>query len=89
MTNKEASLALVRNSAESFEGSGMLHTSAITRLAALSLSASAVTDAMQVLGGYGYMEDYGMEKRLRDVTVLKSMAGTPQYLKRFIFESGP
>ena len=87
MTNKEASLALVRNCAENFGGPGLLHTSAITRLAALSLSASAVTDALQVLGGYGYMEDYGMEKRLRDVTVLKSVAGTTQYLKRFIFES--
>ncbi len=35
----------------------------------------AITDCLQVFGGYGYMEDYGMEKRLRDGQTLKSMAG--------------
>jgi len=34
--------------------------------AALRLAA----DAVQVLGGYGYMRDYGMEKRLRDAETL-------------------
>ncbi len=51
---------------------------------AMELLSEAVTDALQTLGGYGYMEDYGMEKRLRDITVLKSMAGNPLYLKRLI-----
>jgi alkylation response protein AidB-like acyl-CoA dehydrogenase len=87
MTNMETASTLVRVGVERFGGPGMLYSCAVTRLAALSLSAAAVTDAMQVFGGYGYMEDYGMEKRLRDVTVLKSVAGTLQYLKRFIFES--
>ncbi len=51
---------------------------------AMELLSGAVTDALQTLGGYGYMEDYGMEKRLRDIAVLKSMAGAPLYLKRLI-----
>jgi alkylation response protein AidB-like acyl-CoA dehydrogenase len=33
----------------------------------------AVTDCLQVLGGYGYMEDYRLEKRLRDAMTLKSL----------------
>ncbi|MCL4558724.1 MAG: acyl-CoA/acyl-ACP dehydrogenase [Deltaproteobacteria bacterium] len=36
----------------------------------------AITDSLQVFGGYGYMEDYGMEKRLRDGQTLKSLSGS-------------
>ena len=35
----------------------------------------AVTGSLQVLGGYGYMDDYGQSKRLRDVSALASMHG--------------
>ena len=85
--NLEVSRALVRQTAARGPDSpALLRACAIARLATLELCASSVTDALQVFGGYGYMEDYGMEKRLRDVTVLKSSAGTPNYLKQFIFE---
>ena len=57
---------------------------AMVKWQAMKLLSRAVTDSLQTFGGYGYMEDYGMEKRLRDITVLKSMAGSPLYLKRFI-----
>ena len=43
--------------------------------------AQAVTDCLQVLGGYGYMEDYRQEKRLRDALTLKSMAIKPDLLR--------
>jgi alkylation response protein AidB-like acyl-CoA dehydrogenase len=42
--------------------------------------AQAVSDCLQVLGGYGYLEDYRLEKRLRDALTLKSMAGRPNDL---------
>lgn len=32
-------------------------------------------DAIQTLGGYGYMKDYGLEKRLRDCKALTAIAG--------------
>jgi alkylation response protein AidB-like acyl-CoA dehydrogenase len=57
---------------------------AASRLAAMEHCCRATTDALQTLGGYGYMEDYGLEKRLRDVTVLKSAAGSPLYLRQLI-----
>ncbi len=42
--------------------------------------AKAVSDCLQVLGGYGYMEDYRLEKRLRDAMTLETMAITPAHL---------
>ncbi len=57
---------------------------AMCKWQSMELLSGAVTDALQTMGGYGYMEDYGMEKRLRDMAVLKSMAGSPLYLKRLI-----
>ncbi len=57
---------------------------AMLKWQAMRLLSVAVTDSLQTMGGYGYMEDYGMEKRLRDMTVLKAMAGSPLYLKRLI-----
>jgi len=32
--------------------------------------------AMQILGGYGYMRDYGIEKRLRDTKTLQNLPGS-------------
>ena len=43
--------------------------------------AQAVTDCLQVLGGYGYMEDYRLEKRLRDAMTLKALALRPDDLR--------
>ena len=63
-----------------------LKAAAMTKLTVMELCARAVTDSLQVMGGYGYMEDYGQEKRLRDITVLKSASGSPNYLKQLIFD---
>ncbi len=63
-----------------------LKKTAAVKLSVMELCSRAVTDCLQAFGGYGYMEDYGMEKRLRDVTVLKSASGSPTYLKQFIFD---
>ena len=41
----------------------------------------AVTDCLQVFGGYGYMEEYRMEKRLRDALTLKSLGPRPDDLR--------
>lgn len=65
-----------------------LKTAAMTKLTGIELCARAVTDSMQCFGGYGYMEDFRIEKRLRDITVLKSASGSPNYLKQLIFDLG-
>ena len=63
-----------------------LKKTAAVKLSVMELCSRAVTDCLQAFGGYGYMEDYGMEKRLRDVTVLKSASGSSTYLKQFVFD---
>ncbi len=45
---------------------------------------SAVTDALQVFGGYGYMQDYGMEKLLRDQNHLARLGGSAGDLRLFL-----
>jgi len=42
---------------------------------ALAACDEAVTDGVQVLGGYGYMREYGQEKRMRDVKTLRLLFG--------------
>jgi alkylation response protein AidB-like acyl-CoA dehydrogenase len=42
------------------------------------------TSGVQVLGGYGYMEDYSQEKRFRDARHLQTFLGSP-YLKKIHF----
>jgi alkylation response protein AidB-like acyl-CoA dehydrogenase len=48
------------------------------RAAALHLAELAcklTTDGVQVLGGNGYMKDYGQEKRFRDAKQVQSLMG--------------
>lgn len=65
-----------------------LGMAAAAKLTVMELCCRAVTDCLQVFGGYGYMEDFGMEKRLRDIAVLKCSSGPPTYLKQMVFEIG-
>jgi alkylation response protein AidB-like acyl-CoA dehydrogenase len=40
-----------------------------------SLACEVTTDGIQALGGYGYMQDYGQEKRFRDAKHVQSLLG--------------
>jgi alkylation response protein AidB-like acyl-CoA dehydrogenase len=47
------------------------------------------TDGIQLLGGYGYMKDYGQEKRFRDAKQVQALLGMApmkrlEYIKRII-----
>ena len=63
-----------------------------SRAAALQvqeMAAETTTDGIQMLGGYGYMKDYGQEKRFRDAKQIQSLMGiTPLrrlgYVRRII-----
>ena len=39
---------------------------------------SVTTDAVQVMGGYGYMKEYPVEKLMRDAKVFSIFEGTNQ-----------
>ncbi len=84
----ETAYALMLQTARLYpEDNDFLRQCAITKHMVTDLSFAAVTDSLQVFGGYGYMEDYGMEKRLRDVAVLKAAYGSRNYLELFIYEA--
>ena len=65
-----------------------LRLAAKARLMGMPAAALAVSNCLQVFGGYGYMEDYRMEKRYRDVNTLKSAGGGQRELRRLIAELG-
>lgn len=48
------------------------------------LICQAANQALQILGGYGYMRDYGLEKIVRDNNHLMLSFGTPGELKLFL-----
>lgn len=83
-----ASAFLIQTASLNLDNGNLLHSCAAAKLMVTEMSFGAVTDSLQVFGGYGYMEDYGMEKRLRDVAVLKSLAGSQNHLEMFLFEAG-
>ncbi|MGO9213064.1 MAG: acyl-CoA dehydrogenase family protein [Syntrophales bacterium] len=47
------------------------------------LACEVVTDGIQILGGYGYMKDYGQEKRFRDARMVQMLLG-PAPMKKLI-----
>jgi alkylation response protein AidB-like acyl-CoA dehydrogenase len=50
-----------------------------------NLSSAVTSDGIQLLGGNGYMKDYGQEKRMRDAKQAQSLFGSsPLRKKRFI-----
>jgi len=40
------------------------------------LACEATVDGIQILGGYGYMKDYGQEKRYRDARMVQALLGS-------------
>jgi len=42
------------------------------------------TDAVQILGGYGYMKEYPVEKMMRDAKILQIYEGTNQIQRNIV-----
>ncbi len=85
-TSLEAARALVYAVAR-FIDSGpkkMSRASAMSKLFATDMAMKVTTDAVQVLGGYGYMKEYPVEKMMRDAKVLQIYEGTNQIQRNVI-----
>ncbi len=52
--------------------------SAMAKCYAADVAMQVTTDAVQVLGGYGYMQEYPVEKYMRDAKLLQIYEGTNQ-----------
>ncbi len=85
-TEIEASRALVYAVARTID-SGVKDFSKLSAMAKLfptDMAMKVTTDAVQILGGYGYMKDYPVEKMMRDAKVLQIYEGTNQIQRNVI-----
>jgi butyryl-CoA dehydrogenase len=76
----ETARALVYSIARSIDGGDLncAKESAIAKCYASDVAMDVATNAVQVLGGYGYMREYPMEKRMRDAKITQIYEGTNQ-----------
>jgi alkylation response protein AidB-like acyl-CoA dehydrogenase len=60
------------------EGPELTKLSAMTKLFCTDTAMSVTTDAVQILGGYGYMQEYPVERMMRDAKITQIYEGTNQ-----------
>ncbi len=60
------------------------HLSAMAKVFASDTAMKVTTDAVQLLGGYGYMTDYPVEKMMRDAKITQIYEGTNQIQRNVI-----
>ena len=53
----------------------------VAKLVATDHAMRVTTDAVQVLGGMGYMRDCPVERRMRDAKILQIFEGTNQLMR--------
>ncbi len=85
-TKIESARALIYSVAR-FQDSGAKDTgveSAMAKLYASDIAMEVTVDAVQVLGGYGYMREYPMEKYMRDAKITQIYEGTNQIQRNVI-----
>ena len=49
---------------------------------------SCISEALQILGGLGYMKDYPYERYLRDARILMIFEGTNEILRMYVALTG-
>lgn len=79
-TQIEAARSLTYDSAKIADDGGpdLVIKAAMAKCFSSDMSMSVTTDAVQVLGGYGYTSDYPVERMMRDAKLLQIYEGTNQ-----------
>ena len=62
----------------------MIRQSAIAKLFAADTAQKVTADALQLLGGYGYVKEYPVERMFRDAKITQIYEGTSQIQKMVI-----
>ncbi|HEY3994274.1 MAG TPA: acyl-CoA dehydrogenase family protein [Ktedonobacteraceae bacterium] len=88
-TKVEASRLLVYNAAEMLDRNdpNFGRYSSMAKLFASDSAMAVTNDAIQVLGGYGYMKEYPAERMLRDAKITQIYEGTNQIQRLVIARS--
>jgi alkylation response protein AidB-like acyl-CoA dehydrogenase len=60
------------------DGADLTKISAMAKLYCTDVAMDVTTDAVQVLGGYGYMQEYPVERMMRDAKITQIYEGTNQ-----------
>jgi len=85
-TQIEAARALVMTTARMIDSGAKKYSkeSAMCKVFASDVAMKVTTDAVQILGGYGYMKEYPVEKMMRDAKITQIYEGTNQIQKNII-----
>jgi alkylation response protein AidB-like acyl-CoA dehydrogenase len=85
-TQIEAARGLVYNTARMIDGGAKEFSkeSAMCKLFASDMAMKVTTDAVQIMGGSGYMRDYPVEKMMRDAKITQIYEGTNQIQRNVI-----
>ncbi len=85
-TDVEAARALVYAAARTVDSGvkGFSTESAMAKVFASDVAMRVTTDAVQIFGGVGYMQDYPVEKMMRDAKITQIYEGTNQILRDVI-----
>jgi alkylation response protein AidB-like acyl-CoA dehydrogenase len=63
---------------EGIDGPELTKVSAMAKLYCTDVAMGVTTDAVQLLGGYGYMQEYPVERMMRDAKITQIYEGTNQ-----------
>ena len=79
-TQAEAARSLVYSAARMIDSGAKDYTmpSSMSKLFASDMAMRVTTDAVQIMGGYGYMREYPLEKMMRDAKITQIYEGTNQ-----------
>jgi butyryl-CoA dehydrogenase len=85
-TQVEAARALIYGAARYIDtgAKDISKVSAMCKLFASDTAMKVTTDAVQILGGYGYMKEYPVEKMMRDAKITQIYEGTNQIQREVI-----
>jgi alkylation response protein AidB-like acyl-CoA dehydrogenase len=85
----EAARALIYSAARMIDSGArnIAKVSAMSKTFASDTAMKVTTDAVQVLGGYGYMKEYPVEKLMRDAKITQIYEGTNQIQRTVIASS--
>ena len=89
-TQIEAARALnyaVVRAIDASKGARFTKEASMSKLFASDMAMKVTTDAVQILGGYGYMKDYPIEKMMRDAKITQIYEGTNQIQRNMIAAS--
>ena len=84
-TQLDAGRALCYTAARAYdEGADTMSLGAKAKLFSAQIATKAGLDAIQILGGYGYMKEYPVERYMRDAKLMEIGAGTNEFMRLII-----